>query len=92
MARVLEITQKRAAERLVRIEAIKVFVVDYALSLGVDELSPTDLDEVAAYTYRREALVGLMAKATPFSERYNEISKEIVDCEAGIGCVAPWLI
>lgn len=91
MARVLEITRARAAERLAKIAEIKKRVENWTLSQGF-ELEPQDLEDVASLTYRREALVGLMAKATPLGDRWNEISKEIVEVECEIAKVDSRLV
>lgn len=91
MAEVLALTHKRAEERRVRIAEIRKGTESWCLSQGF-ELSEQDLDDVAALTYRREALVGLMAKATPLGERWNEISKEIVGVECEIARVDSRLV
>jgi hypothetical protein len=91
MAEILALTEKRAAERREKIAEIRKRVDGWCLSQGF-ELSPQDLDDVAALTYRREALVGLMAKATPLGERWNEIPKEIVECECEIARIDSRLV
>lgn len=91
MSRVLELSRKRAEERKAKIVEIKKRVEGWVRSQGF-ELAPQDLEDIASLTYRREALVGLMAKATPFSERWNEISREIVECEAYIARIDSRLV
>lgn len=91
MAEVLALTHKRAEERRVRIAEIRKGTESWCLQHGI-QISEQDLDDVAALCYRREALVGLMAKATPFSERWNEISKEIVGVECEVARISPDLV
>jgi hypothetical protein len=91
MARVLELCNKRAEERREKIAEIRGRTESWCLAQGF-ELSSQDLDDVAAITYRREALVGLLAKATPWSERWDEISREIVGCEADIAKIDSRLV
>ena len=89
--RALELCDKRAEERKARIAEIRGRTESWCLSQGF-ELSSQDLDDVAAITFRREALVGLMAKATPWSERWEETSREIVGCEAEIAKIDSRLV
>ena len=91
ISRVLEITNQRAAERLAKISEIRKWLESWTLSQGF-ELEPQALNDAATLTYRREALVGLMAKATPFGDRWNEVSKEIVEVECEIARIDSRLI
>lgn len=85
MAEIVALSKKRLEEHNAKVEKTKERLQSWIdKEYGRGEISEENLDLIARLVVRRENLVGLMAKATPFSERYNEISKEIVDCELEI--------